>query len=179
MSDLPGGVVRRSLLGVAPDVFYEFWMLQAVVGVVYAAPGAAAHLETTAANDEGSAIGIVRNALIESALVHLRNLDDFLGMTSRERRNDDVLAIDFTSDWEPSRILDPLSRQAINKHLQHLTYERVDILATWPLQVWELHARHRFLGFARTVKDEQVRRILLHGPDVVTSASTDSHEKRR
>lgn len=71
---------------------------------------------------------VTSNALLESQLLHVRQLTNFLIGTSERTRDDDVLRTDFTTEWEPrpqsavrelSGLIVPL-----NKHLAHLTRDR-------------------------------------------------------
>lgn len=76
---------------------------------------------------------VLYRALLESALVHARNLlDFFVGAASP---NDDVLACHVLNDYtSPSAFLEHLAscRSDINKTLSHLTYSRVARKRSWP-----------------------------------------------
>lgn len=64
------------------------------------------------------------NVLLESFLIHVRNLNDFF--YPKNSRNDDAVAADFHSSWKPapSNILtDPLIER-IHKEVAHLTWKR-------------------------------------------------------
>lgn len=69
----------------------------------------------------------VKNALLDSFLMHLRALDDFLGARrgTAKTRTRDVLAVDFLPTWEPSRVLDKPVRNAVDAQLAHLSVHRV------------------------------------------------------
>lgn len=66
--------------------------------------------------------------LLESLLLHVRLLDDFLA--NRRRRGpkgrDDLTAKDYNSSWSGNGFLTPDERSAINKKLAHLTRSRQD-----------------------------------------------------
>ncbi|HZM79646.1 MAG TPA: hypothetical protein VFC19_28270 [Candidatus Limnocylindrales bacterium] len=71
----------------------------------------------------------VRNALLESMLLHIRSLTDFFVYTNPRPRPTDMLRIHFAPEWtapkpEATRVL--AGRNALHKHLAHLTWERVD-----------------------------------------------------
>jgi hypothetical protein len=75
---------------------------------------------------------VLGNALLESTLIHLRSLDDFLGMTA-PKDSDDVLAIDYLPGWRPKRVLTVAERKYINKRVQHLTTVRRTGPAPWAM----------------------------------------------
>ena len=71
----------------------------------------------------------LRNALLESFLIHLRNLYDFY-YKKKDKRSDDLVAGCFFREWDissaiPNSVLLKEIKQRINKHLSHLTWERV------------------------------------------------------
>jgi hypothetical protein len=74
------------------------------------------------------------NTTIEGFLLHARNLIEFLGWRASSRSTD-ILATDFVPGWTPPTppdsslsFTDVLSK--IDKHLSHLTWDRVDQAAT-------------------------------------------------
>jgi len=76
--------------------------------------------------------GVVENALIESVLVHARQLIDFLIRELPQKpRLDEILRTDFASEWMPQpadavgRLNGKEFRDLLNKHLAHLTWARV------------------------------------------------------
>jgi hypothetical protein len=75
---------------------------------------------------------VVRNALLESSLIHIRVLDDFLSRYA-PARTDDVVAGDFLSSWEPRTCLTQDERDYLNKRLMHLTTVRAEGPAPWQL----------------------------------------------
>jgi hypothetical protein len=78
----------------------------------------------------------LKRALLESALVHARNLLDFF--TLDPSPSDDILAAHFIaqpdgSSWKPTGLTHLASRRGdINKALSHLTYTRVVHKPGWP-----------------------------------------------
>jgi hypothetical protein len=66
--------------------------------------------------------------LLESLLVHVRLLDDFLANRRRKGRDgdDDLTARDYRSSWSSYGFLKTDERSAINKKLAHLTRSRQD-----------------------------------------------------
>jgi hypothetical protein len=71
--------------------------------------------------------------LLESRLLHTRNLLDFFSHSQSQRCKDDVLAEDFAFPLQPLCIKDPYP-QMLNKFLAHITYERYQHRSQeWPL----------------------------------------------
>ncbi|MFC6238033.1 hypothetical protein [Longivirga aurantiaca] len=71
-----------------------------------------------------------RVAYLECELLHARALEEFLVVTRRRPRDDDMLRTHFAPEWTPSPD-DAVSRlgerrETINKYLAHLTWARVD-----------------------------------------------------
>jgi hypothetical protein len=66
--------------------------------------------------------------LLESLLLHVRLLDDFLGNRRRKgpEGDDDLTAKDYNSSWSNNGFLKGDERSAINKKLAHLTRSRRD-----------------------------------------------------
>ncbi len=92
---------------------------------------------------------VVRNALLESVLVHARALEDFL---SRERpaKGDDVVAVDFLPTWGRRCCLTQQDRDYINKRTMHLTTLRGDGPAPWDLNKSNVVFRN-FVDFLRAL----------------------------
>jgi hypothetical protein len=74
-----------------------------------------------------------RNAFLESALLHARCVFEFLDAKKRDRRDDDMIREDFGPPWKPAKGKEQEARTAlhkvkpdIDKHLAHLTWQRVD-----------------------------------------------------
>ena len=95
---------------------YELWMM------------AAASNRIRSSKQAGDGVGA--NAYLESMLLHARALADFFVHTKRGFPSD-IRRTDFTdTDWEPApaelvaRI--KVNSPVIDKHLAHLTWERVD-----------------------------------------------------
>lgn len=82
------------------------------------------------------------NAMLETFLIHARNLIDFFYNDSP--RKDDVVAKDFVSDWETLRptftVLLVETRDNANKHLTHLTYARIDLTEPWKWHFEEIES---------------------------------------
>jgi len=110
----------------------------------------------------------IQFALMESALVHLRLLDDFLTLPSRLTNEadargggrqlvelDDVLATDYLDEWQPSskRLLGE-SRQGINSHVAHLSMSRQSQRA-WDLLTLTDTVAREFLRFIGSLAAEQ------------------------
>lgn len=66
---------------------------------------------------------LVQNALLESCLVHARNLHDFLGPPPRNPRPGDYFASDFVEGFKVE-VFDRVTVNKINRWLHHLTTYR-------------------------------------------------------
>ena len=76
---------------------------------------------------------VIANALLESFLLHARNLDDFLaGQRSKPLkrfqpvRGTDVVAQDYARNWAPIPALNPGDRDYASQKVAHLTEFRSD-----------------------------------------------------
>lgn len=98
------------LIACAGDVGYELKMI-----------GALGQLKTP------TDLPFVGYGLLESLLLHVRMLDDFLaGGRQRGPDGDDLTARDYNSSWPNRGFLKKDERSAINKKLAHLTRSRQD-----------------------------------------------------
>ncbi len=67
---------------------------------------------------------VMSNAILESWLIHLRTLDEFLNVpTASKRKDDDVRAGDYDVVIE-KRIISDADRTRLHKEVAHLTYSR-------------------------------------------------------
>lgn len=76
-------------------------------------------------------------AVVESMLVHRRNLMDFYfpvaGYDTDKRRESDMFAPDFCHTWAPTRpTLFKDEWNAISEEILHLTYSRPEVASNWP-----------------------------------------------
>jgi hypothetical protein len=69
-------------------------------------------------------VPFVGYGLLESLLVHVRLLDDFLA--NRRFRDDDLTASDYNSSWPSNGFLRTEERSSIHKKVVHLTRSRQD-----------------------------------------------------
>lgn len=114
-------MAQRDLPQGAAHLGYELWQMTL----------AAAELERLNATQQPGVAdlkdGVVYNALLESALLHCRELIDVL--VNPNRSGDDIRLNDFGSQWtispQDEAKLAPVKR-LLNKHLVHLTWKRVD-----------------------------------------------------
>ena len=105
---------KKELIEASNHLNYEFWMLNSLsVGLASGLVGQ----------------GPLQNALIESFVIHMRALIDFL--YSKNPKNDEVIAEDYflaPDEWLKLRpdISDMLRKASIRAHkeIAHLTYER-------------------------------------------------------
>ena len=114
---------RDELQRASEDVKYEIDMLRATASFLSA---------SWSATDQ-----VTRYAYLESFVVHLRNLIDFL-YPPRNRQPDDILSDDYVSrvtEWKATRpAMAPLLRDAkcrANKLGAHLSYRRADMDKAW------------------------------------------------
>ena len=83
------------------------------------------------ANPANETSAVIHNALLESSLIHARNLVDFL--YPENSRDNDVVAYDFFGDSsaayrknrEPQTKLLKMVPRRVNKEVAHLTYDRL------------------------------------------------------
>jgi len=71
----------------------------------------------------------VKNAALESLVVHLRLLDDFFGdprqtAARRPSDHDDVFARHWVATWAPTRFLTEVERSRANAQIAHMTSRR-------------------------------------------------------
>ncbi|MFF2390373.1 hypothetical protein [Agromyces sp. NPDC058104] len=90
-------------------------------------------------------------ALLESFLVHVRVLDEFLGAGAT--RSDDLRAKQLAAAWDRPGFLEPEIRTAINKQLTHLTDPRAD-RPLWDVNRLAGEAGRCFLAWFDTLDDE-------------------------
>ena len=117
---------RESLHLAANHLFYEVSMLESAAGGL--ASGVAGQSTIT-------------NALLESFVIHLRNVIDFL--YNDQPREDDVVAVHFfehPKEWFDVRGEEPqklrLARHRAHKELAHLTYTRQTV--TLEQKLWRI-----------------------------------------
>lgn len=108
---------KRELQKASEQLYYEFWMLTSV------AKGLASGIALK---------GWLQNALLESFIIHVRALLDFL--YTDDPKSDDIAAVDYfpeKEDWVSirpmlSRTLRIARKRAV-KEVAHLTYARLNI----------------------------------------------------
>lgn len=87
---------------------------------------------------------VVRNALLEACLIHLRLLDDFLG---GRPKGDDVSAQHWLPTWRPRRFLSRQQTVDINAQLAHLAARRQHWNFEWPVRTLAVACAGRFEEF--------------------------------
>ncbi len=102
---------------------YEMWMLNSIL-----------HVSNSVLSNLSSS-QVVSNALLESFLVHARNLKDFLEKT---KQDDDIVCSDFLDNNglhinKISVNLQSDIKNKINKYLSHLTETRMHTKPAWKL----------------------------------------------
>jgi hypothetical protein len=115
----------RSMSEMAEHVAYEGFMLSGTTQLIEQDFPPSDRVKPTVRE-------VIRNALLESSLVHVRVLDDFLRMKA-PNQPDDVVAVQFLPSWEPRSCLIPDERDYVNKRLMHLTTVRGTGPAPWQL----------------------------------------------
>ena len=80
---------------------------------------------------------VVRNAVVESFLVHARSLNAFLAPRPANARADDVFAEDFVAGWRRTgNGLAKTDHDRIGKEIAHLTSVRVGVVSKyWPIDL--------------------------------------------
>jgi hypothetical protein len=106
---------KKELERASEQLYYEFWMLTSV------AQGLASGIAVK---------GWLQNALLESFIIHVRALLDFLYID--EPKSDDIVALDYFSDKELWVTLRPklsrtlrIAKKRAGKEVAHLTYARL------------------------------------------------------
>lgn len=134
---------------------YEYWMLHEAfrrMGEIRFVKGA-----------EGSAprpqdLGL-HNALLESLLLHARNLNEFF---SRTGKPDDILFVHILDVRELDRPLDPAIITRMNKFLTHVTYERLQVENRgWKLREMVAAIDDTMREFVQAVDSDGTRRHLI------------------
>ena|SRR2546426_1124591 len=112
----------------------------------------------------------VKNALLESALVHVRVLIDFFEKRKRSTfkadgrptENDDVLAADYGFPATPLNIAQRY-RERLNKDLVHCSYSRnrrrLPEAKTWPVRDLALPLLERSIEFIDSLQEEVLKRV--------------------
>jgi len=134
----------------ASDVGYELKMLAAVAPM--------------GAPDELTALG---NALLEDALLHIRNVDSFLGAV--DVADDDVSAMHYLDSWSPVHFLTRGERDDINKRLMHLSRQRSRLSTVWVRPPIAARALAAFDEFYRRLVDVHPSRAEWFDEDVATA----------
>jgi hypothetical protein len=109
---------------------------------------------------------ILKNATLESLLVHVRNLFDFF--YGGETVKDDMRAFHFVRGgmlWQaPKSAYLERMRPRINKHLSHLTYSRVLTKPSWNLMQIQAETEKANKKFLDALPDEEVDQWKVDNP---------------
>jgi len=133
----------------------------------------------------------VQNALLESALVHLRALVDFFEKSRRSTfsakgrlrtENDDVIAADY--GFPAARLnIAQRYRERLNKDLVHLSYSRnrrrLPEAKTWPVRDLALPLLERSIKFIDSLQEEVLAtgwRQLRNDIDALVSSGVTSNQ---
>jgi hypothetical protein len=88
--------------------------------------------------------GLIRNALVEAHLLHARALIEFF-IETKSPQPGDILRTQFATEWspQPAEAVRRLAtfKRTINKHLAHLTWDRVDDVEPLPSEKYGAIAR--------------------------------------
>jgi hypothetical protein len=137
---LPDDVLRKA----SKHVWYEYWMLDSVTRAL-----------TSGAIEQPW----LRNALLESFVIHYRALYDFFYLP--RSKGDDMIAADFFDSPDTWAALRPAATQLMQarkragKEIVHLTYARLDVPAD---------AKHWSFGQLATDLRLVVREFAHHAP---------------
>jgi hypothetical protein len=107
------------------------------------------------------------SALLESSMLHVRNLDTFLGAS--EAGDDDVIALQYLDTWMPTPILSPDERIDLNKRLMHLSKQRLRLHAGWDRTAFALRCVEAFSDFLLQLRDANTMRAAWFERDVETA----------
>lgn len=137
------------LVNASEDLYYEISMMRTT----------AQGLISGVANPSA-----IQNALLESFLLHVRILLDFLSPPRRPPLEDDVIATDYAPTWKTVDTADggkyiEMLREEINKRLAHLTYKRLKIADRdkgWNFIGIEARLVKWLHEFLRSVPDERL-----------------------
>jgi hypothetical protein len=121
---------------------------------------------------------ILAGAAFEAALLHLRNLSEFLVDKRRPKR---IMAAQFSAAWDPddSATLATLRRRMslISAHVVHLGWRRVDVVqdtndayADWPTRRFAGDMVNVFGEFVATITDPDFATGFQEGLDVAATA---------
>ncbi len=144
----------------AEDVGYELWMAAAVARM--GATGALA--------SEPLALVAVNNALLETTMLHVRNVDTFLRST--DSAEDDVIALHYVSTWPCTPVLTKDEAADLNKRLMHLSQQRVRLNATWDRPGFVRRTLDTFKTFHDALRDAHPERAAWFDPLVARAESS-------
>jgi hypothetical protein len=139
-------VDRAQLEALAPEIAYDVRM---VTGTAVRHEIERAELEKSREHDTGRT-RVVSFAVTESCLIHLRNMDDFLGGPAAGR----VVAGDYVPGWTPAGFLTAEERAAIDLSLSALTPQRHAADPDWPLLRMAASAFDAFNTFVDSLDPE-------------------------
>ena len=107
------------------------------------------------------------SALLESSMLHVRNLDTFLGAT--EAADDDVIALHYLDTWTPTHVLSEEERADLNKRLMHLSKQRLRLHAEWDRTTFVLRSVEAFSEFQLQLRDADGTRAAWFERDVAAA----------
>jgi hypothetical protein len=114
---------------------------------------------------------VVRNALFESSLMHVRVLEDFLTLAAPSQP-DDVIATDFLPSWDRRRCLSTAERSYVNKRIMHLTTVRGEGPAPWQLEK-SREVFRRFRLFLETLRSTDPQKVDWFDPWIELAPRSD------
>lgn len=124
----------------------------------------------------------IENALLEAALVHCRNLAEFL--VGKNRRGDDIVPEDVVAGWDPEAVEIPSAAViATHKHLSHLTKTRIiDGQVGWEFPFLPrtiLAAMHRFVAHCEAERATPAATAILRNHLVVADEKIRQADRKR
>jgi len=116
--------------------------------------------------------GYAKSALLESFLIHCRNLIYFL-FASRKIK-EDLLASDYLETWNsemPQLLKD--WKEKIHKYVAHLSFDRNKGIVYWPVMELRQEINHLMHDFVKTTRDDLIDSPLKnYSPKAQFGAST-------
>jgi len=138
----PAQADQKLLLKAADDIVYEMMML---LNTRYIYEDSQKRLTNAANLHDKTYWHCAQNGMLESFLLHYRNLKQFL---NNEKYATDIKAVHYAPGWKPDTRLHIADEdQRINRKLAHLAYDRVELPRGWNMEEMERRVCSVFKDF--------------------------------
>jgi hypothetical protein len=107
------------------------------------------------------------SARLEATMLHVRNLDSFLGAS--EPTDDGVIARHYLDTWTPIPVLTDVERIDLNKRLMHLSQQRLRLHANWNRPAFAVRTVFEFDAFHQLLRDAYPARAAWFDADVANA----------